>query len=95
MTVRGRAIASGGQEIPRTLDEGREWMESELKANPGRWYLYSDHQSRGAANSRRQSLKNGPTFGPYQADLEWRVTNDLDASWDVEDGRVVVLVRWK
>ena len=47
-----------------------EALIEELRANPGKWAVYSEHVSRGAARQRVHSLKSSPSYTDYP--LIWR-----------------------
>lgn len=47
-----------------------EELITELRNNPGKWAVYSEHVSRGAARQRVHSLKSSPSYS--ELPMLWR-----------------------
>lgn len=62
----------------------------QLKSNPGEWFVYSDHVTRGSARQRVLSLKKSATFAEYP--LSWRTMREVQGD---PTSRVQVLVSWE
>lgn len=62
---------------------------AQLEQNPGEWFVYSDHATRGSARQRVLSLKKSETFAGKP--LRWRTMRSVK---DDPNSPVQVLVSW-
>jgi len=73
----------------RSAEELAALLE-QLQTNPGEWFIYSSHTTRGSARQRVLSLKNSATFKDYP--LTWRTMREVAGD---PSSNVQVLVSWE